>query len=184
MIVSLVADRRTAGVAEVAHDLAVGLRDRLRVPSMALYVDLIAIRAWSATGTDLVPQPLPGTMRAALTALRPEQHAVLAFVGTLTEPVLTAFDLSSKVLVLTDDGVASLRAAQRMCRLLHDVGLPRHRLCAIVLADDPDRSEVLEAARAALREHSFVVIPRGQLDPAARRTACAALAGRVLASIA
>jgi hypothetical protein len=183
VIVSLVADRRTPCVAEVAHDLAVGLRHALRAQPIALYVDRVAQRSVKGLALELELQPLPVAVRAAVGGLRAGQHAMLAFVGAVTEPVLTAFDLSAQILVLTDAQVPSLRYAQRIFKLCRDVGIPAPRLRALVLADDPAGAEA-DTVRAALRGEPYLVIPAGAGDPEARRAACAEVAARVLRPLA
>ncbi|MCC6317034.1 MAG: hypothetical protein IT361_05010 [Gemmatimonadaceae bacterium] len=178
MIISLFADRRTPDVAAVAHDLARALAATWPGQSMSLFVDGVATRAARGIRFTLPAQPLPASVSRALAALRPTEHAVLAFVGSVTEPVITAFDLSQRILVLTDASVASLRAAQRTIKLCKDIGYTRGRVLAVVLLEDAEPVDV-DAVRAALRRESFSVVPGRQAPAESRRAAIAELADRI-----
>lgn len=179
MIVSLFADRRTSDVAVVAHDLAVALSAHHQGQSVSLFVDRIAERASRGHAFVIQPQPLPVSVAGALGGLRPVEHAVLAFVGSVTELVITAFDLSARILVVTDTTVPSLRSAQRAFRLCRDVGYRGHRVMAVLVVDESPLPADLDAVRAALRGEEFCPVPRGTASPETRRAAFANLAARV-----
>ena len=179
MIVSLFADRRTPDVAAVAHDLAVAIRAQSTTQPVALYVDPVATRAAKGLRFSIEPQPLPTAVHAALGQLRPTEHALLAFVGSVTEPVITAFDLSTRILVLTDSTVKSLRAAQRTFKLCRDIGYTPGRVLAVVLHEDAGLVDV-DAVRAALKREAFSVVPGRNAPADARRAALAELADRIL----
>jgi hypothetical protein len=181
MIVSLFADRRTPDVALVAHDLAVALRAHFATQPLALYIDSVATRAARGLGFTIEPQPLPASVLLALGHERPNEHAVLAFVGSITEDVITAFDLSTRILVLTDSSVTSLRAAQRTFKLCREIGYPPGRVLAVVLLDDGRAGDVdIEAVRAALKRDAFSLMPGGKAPAGARRDAIAELADRIV----
>ena len=177
MIVSLFADRRTPDVAVIAHDLAVALGAQ-SATRPALYIDTVATRGAKGLRFSIEPQPLPASVQATLAQLGPTEHAVLAFVGSVTEPVITAFDLSTRILVLTDSTVKSLRAAQRTFKLCRDIGYTPGRVLAVVLLEDAGLLDV-DAVRAALKREAFSVVPGTNAPADARRAAIAELADRI-----
>jgi hypothetical protein len=177
VIVSLFADRRTPDVAVVAHDLAVALG--AQAAPVALYIDPVATRAAKGLRFAIEPQPLPTSVHATLGQLRPTEHALLAFVGSVTEPVITAFDLSTRILVLTDSTVKSLRAAQRTFKLCRDIGYKPGRVLAVVILEDQELVDV-DAVRAALKREAFSVVPGLKAPADSRRAAIAELADRIV----
>jgi hypothetical protein len=181
MIVSLHADRRTPAVAAVAHDLAMALQAQAPGRAVSLFVDRAAAARARGGEFVIVPRLLPPNLRPALAALGDADHAVLGLVGPVTEQVMTAFDLSERILVLTDSAVASLRTAQRTFRFCASVGYPAAKVLAVHLHGEsgPGTLDCVSVARA-LKRDVFCGIPLAPASRPTRRAACRELAARVL----
>ena len=179
MIVALYADRRTRDVAVVAHDLALALRSRSPRRAVALFVDDVATRSVGNSEFVIAARELPRNLRIAVAAHGDADHLVLGLTGPVTEQVVTAFDLSQRIVVVTDSAVGSVRTAQRTFRFCASVGYPAAKVLAVHLHGGPEDAALDCASIAkALRRDVFCGLPRGR-EPM-RRAAYTALAGRVL----
>ncbi|MGQ0650344.1 MAG: hypothetical protein ACT4P7_22615 [Gemmatimonadaceae bacterium] len=183
MIVTVYSDRRTPDLAVVAHDLALAFSRLLPGQDIALFVDGAVIRSTPDADFTLEPQSLPANLRGALSRFADASHAVVGLIGPVTEQAITAFDLSDRILVVTDSSVSSLRAAQRTFKFCSEVGYPARKVLAVHLHEDPVPAAMDCAAVArVLKRDVFCGLPRGARGRETARAAHAELAAHVLRS--
>jgi hypothetical protein len=152
VVVTVYAGRRTPDVAVAAEGFARALRASCAPQPVAVFLDNSAA---SPSRRHADARPLPLDIKRVTERLGPREHAVLGVVGPVTEQVLTAFDLSVSILLVTDGSVASLRAAQRALRLCRDVGYADDRVLAVLMTDGSNDG-VIDAAQVLKREVAVV----------------------------
>ena len=137
MVITVYADRRVHDVTAVAESLAEAIAETIEPSKVVLYIDRVAngerSRRKRAPLRALPANPVPALSAAA----EGTDVTVLGVWGPVTEHVITAFDLSRVVLLLTDDAVTSLRAAQRTLKLCAGLGFGADRILVVRLVD-PD----------------------------------------------
>lgn len=173
--VTLLTDRRTPGVLDLARALAARMRGGTE-RKVALLVDPALAREGAVLPRDPGEVAVPATVPAMLARLIASTDTVLAFRGPVRPQLLAAIDRSALVIVVTGDGVTSLRAAQRALTLLAQVGFPRDRVdVVVVVGSDTAVSPDLDMLREVLaRDVAFVMsrtAPSGAqlLDAVVRR---------------
>lgn len=159
MVLSLYADRRTPGVVGVAHHLIQALQRTSGVGMIEFYLDDALARLPEARTLATRPRLLPGNLRSALTRLGPRDIAVVAMRSPVREQVITAFDLSQRIVVVSDPSVPSLRATQRVLKLCTDVGYPVQRTDVIITRPENPTDADCETVRLALRREVSCVLP-------------------------
>lgn len=176
MIITWFADRRTEALGIVAQDFAEALSAACPADSVSLYLDR-SVSPSSLPPTRAQARALPASLRRLLSSLKPSQHAVLALVAPLSAEVITAFDMSTRVFVLADQGVKSLRTAQRTFKVCRDLGYPRSRLLAVLSTEPVERDPVdADGVVAALKREVVFGLPLRDADPVAWETAMGHLA--------
>lgn len=159
MVLTLYADRRTPNVVGVAHHLAEALRRSGRTRVVELYLDDALARLPEARALSAQPRLLPGNVRALLPRFAGDDIAVIAMRSPVREQVITAFDLSTRIVVVADPSVPSLRATQRVLRLCADVGYPLQKTDVVITKPEKPGDTDCEAVRAALRRDVSCVLP-------------------------
>ncbi len=161
--VTLMADRRTPGVLDLARALTARLRGGSE-RRVALLVDPALAREAVSLSRDPGEVAVPATVPALLARLRASTDTVLAFRGPVREPLLAAIDRSALVIVVTADGVASLRAAQRALSLFAQVGFPRERVEVALMAPEATLPPDLDMLRGVLARDVTYVLSRATPD--------------------
>lgn len=159
-LLTLLADRRTGGVADVARNVVREMRGEGAGRPVALYLDAAVAREETRIAPDPSEQVLarPADLAALLSG---PADVVLAVRGPVRQDLLALLDRSRLIVVITDAAVVSLRAAQRTLRLLTDVGYPVDRVEVAMVHQDPAVPvEHGDALRTALRRPHVLVLPR------------------------
>lgn len=160
MVITVYADRRVHDVTVVAESLAEAIAETIQPPQVMLYIDRLANGERSRRKRAPLRRALPLNPVPALSAAAEGPDVTLLGVwGPVTEHVITAFDLSRVVLLLTDDAVTSLRAAQRTLKLCAGLGFGADRIRVVRLLD-PDATALdgREVAKV-LRREIFASLP-------------------------
>lgn len=159
MIVSLIADRRVGDIVFLAHDVVAAMRLREPGTPIRWFTEPILLPRRTTRRFSTPPQPLPASLGGMLAAVRPAEHVLFAFAGALTEPVITAFDHSQRIVVVTDASVPVLRTTQRMLKFCREVGYATPRLLTAALIDERPGSTEAEAVHAALQRERLLLLP-------------------------
>lgn len=180
MVITVYADRRVHDVTGVAEALAASVAERIRPKNVSLYIDRVANGQRSRRKRSPLSRALPANPVPALAAAAEGTDVtILGVWGPVTEQVIAAFDMSRVVLLLTDDAVTSLRAAQRTLKLCAGLGFGADRIVVVTLVDDGSDSLDPAAVVSALKREIYETLPRLPED-ARSRTAYERLSGRVL----
>lgn len=177
MVLTLYADRRTPNVVGVAHHLTQALR-HIRPGVVELFLDDALARLPEARGLSTQPRLLPANVRALIPRFAGDDTAVVVLRSPVREQVITAFDLSSRIVLVADPSVPSLRAAQRVLRLCADVGYPVQKVDVVVTKPEKPGDTECEQVRTALRRDVACLVPVLPADGTGRED-YAALAARV-----
>ena len=161
--VTLMADRRTPGVLDLARALTARFRGGTE-RKVALLVDPALAREAVTLPRDPGEVAVPFTVPALLARLRATTDTVLAFRGPVRDHLLAAVDRSALVIVVTSEGVASVRAAQRALSLLTQVGFPRDRVEVALMVPGDGAPPDLDMLRGALARDVSHVLPRNAPD--------------------
>ncbi len=159
MVLTLYADRRTPTVVAVAHHLTEALSHTNQTGVVELYFDDALSRLPEARALSPAPRLLPDNVRALLPRFAGDEIAVVVLRSPVREQVITAFDLSARILVVADTSVPSLRAAQRVLRLCADIGYPVHKTEVVISRVDKPGDADCESVRSALRRDVSCVGP-------------------------
>jgi hypothetical protein len=186
LVITLVSDRRTALLADVALRLAEAFAMAVAPDASPREIGLVlprTLRARGRTDVDVVtlPERAAGAeVGAALRAVAARHLVtVVAWGGMPTEQALAICDASDRVLVLSHASVPSLRGAQRLLKLCSSLGYGMEKV-AVVLHGFSDDAPVAPADAAnALKREIFWVIPDGASDDDVRTRAFVALAERL-----
>lgn len=154
MVITVYADRRVHDVTAVAESLAVAVAETIQPTKVVLYFDRVANGERSRRKRAPLRRALPvNPVPALASAAEGAEVTILGVWGPVTEHVLTAFDVSRVVLLLTDDAVTSLRAAQRTLKLCAGLGFGADRIVVVRLLDTNETSlDGREVATALKRE--------------------------------
>ncbi len=179
MVITVYSDRRDHDVTGVAELLAEAIGEQVKPKKVSLYIDRVAGEVQSRRKRAPLRRALPANPVPALaSAAEAPDVTILGVWGPVTEHVITAFDLSLTVLLLTDDAVASVRAAQRTLKLCASLGFGADRIVVVTLVDGSEDLDPATVA-SALRRDIFGSIPRTPDHPNSQ-AAFEKLAGRIL----
>jgi hypothetical protein len=182
MVITLYGDRRSNDMPDIAGGLARALA-RLDAQWTVVVVGAAAPRDWEDDLRGRVAfreASLPADVGAYLLDLAPK-HAVtvVALEGAPNEQVLAALDASSRVVLVSDPSVASLRATQRALKLCTSLGYGSEKV-AVLLHGFADDAPLAPAEAAAVLKREIVgTIPGPAVDPAVRALAFGQLARRL-----
>lgn len=181
MVITVYSDRRIHDVTGVAEMLAEVIGEQVRPRQVTLYIDRVASEARSRRKRAPVRRALPlNPVPALASAADAPDVTVLGVWGPVTEQVITAFDLSRVVVLLTDDAVMSLRAAQRTLKLCAGLGFGADRIVVVKLVDDGDESIEPAAVASALKREIFGTLPSSANDATEDRQAYHRLTSKLL----
>ncbi len=169
MVITLVTDRRTPLLADVALRLAEAFAMAIAPDASPRRIGLVlprTLRARLATDVDLVALPERAAAAEVAAALRAvsAQHlvTVVAWGGMPTEQALAICDASDRVLVMSHASVPSLRGAQRLLKLCASLGYGMEKVAVVLHGFSEDAPVAPADAANALKREIFWVIP----DPA------------------
>lgn len=161
MVITVYADRRVHDVTAVAESLAEAVTETIQPPRVMLYLDRVANGAERARRKRApLRRALPANPVPALSAAAEGSDVtILGVWGPVTEHVITAFDLSRVVLLLTDDAVTSLRAAQRTLKLCAGLGFGVDRIRVVRLVDPAATALDGREIASVLKREIFASLP-------------------------
>jgi hypothetical protein len=160
VVITVYADRRVHDVTAVAELLAGAVAETIRPRKVALYIDRVANGERARHKRAPLRRALPANPVPALSsAAEGNDVTILGVWGPVTEQVITAFDLSRVVLLLTDDAVTSLRAAQRTLKLCAGLGFGADRIVVVRLLDSESSSLDGREVANALKREIFASLP-------------------------
>jgi len=184
MVITLYADRRSHDLSDIAGGLARALASQ----DAAWTVGVVGAAAsregedWDGGGgrVAFVEATLPPNVGTYLLDVAPRYAmTVVALEGAPNEQTLAALDASSRVLLVSDPSVASLRATQRALKLCKSLGYGSEKV-AVLLHGFADDAPLAPAEAAAVLKREIVgMIPGPAADPAARALAFRQLAQRL-----
>jgi MinD-like ATPase involved in chromosome partitioning or flagellar assembly len=159
VVITVYADRRIHDVTAVAESLADAVAEIIRPTKVFLYIDRVANGERARRKRAPLRRALPANPVSALsTAAESADVTILGVWGPVTEHVITAFDLSRVVLLLTDDAVTSLRAAQRTLKLCAGLGYGADRVVVVRLLDSSETSLDGREVAIALKREIFASV--------------------------
>jgi hypothetical protein len=177
VLITIYADRRDHDVTGVAEALAESVADRVPSGEIALYLDRVVGERRSRRKRAPVRRALPANpLQVLSTAAERAEITIIGMWGPVTEQVITAFDLSRIVLLLTDSAVPSLRAAQRTLRLCAGLGYGADRIAVVLLTDGVEDSLDHTAIAGVLKREIYAAVPADG-DPAAYQRLAARVIG-------
>lgn len=160
MVITVYADRRVHDVTVVAESLAGAIEETIRPSKVVLYIDRVANGERARRKRAPLRRALPANPVPALSAAAEGPDVtILGVRGPVTEHVITAFDLSRVVLLLTDDAVTSLRAAQRTLKLCAGLGFGADRVLVVRLVDPAAVALDGREVAYALKREIFASLP-------------------------
>lgn len=160
MVITVYADRRVHDVTAVAESLAEAIAETIEPSKVMLYIDRVANGERSRRKRAPLRRALPANPVPALSAAAEGPDVtILGVWGPVTEHVITAFDLSRVVLLLTDDAVTSLRAAQRTLKLCAGLGFGADRILVVRLVDPEAAALDGREVAYALKREIFASLP-------------------------
>lgn len=172
MVITVYADRRVHDVTAVAESLAEAIAETIEPSKVVLYIDRVTNGERTRRKRAPLRRALPANPVPALSAAAEGSDVtVLGVWGPVTEHVITAFDLSRVVLLLTDDAVTSLRAAQRTLKLCAGLGFGADRILVVRLVDPDSAALDGREVTQALKREIFASIPLSGGEEEYRRLA-------------
>jgi Flp pilus assembly CpaE family ATPase len=164
MLITVYADRRSNEVADIAGRLADALANLPAGGDVAL---VTSANMENAAPGRVAQLPMSDTSSAHEVGVllrgisQQYTNAVVAISGTPDGRVLTAFDESDRLLIVSDPSVASIRGTQRTLRLCQSLGYGADKT-AVVLHDFREDSPLAPADAAnALKREIFYTLPGG-----------------------
>lgn len=161
MVVTVYADRRSVDVASVAQGLAASLDALSKPHQVTTLFDRASEterprRRRTSTLNTLPANPLPALVNAA----NATEITILVVWGPLTGDLIAAFDLSRIVLLVTDDSVSALRAAQRTLKLCGSLGFGADRVLVVTMLNDNTPQWDPAVVATALKRDIIGRVPR------------------------
>jgi pilus assembly protein CpaE len=124
-----------------------------------------------------------GEIERALGLLRARfRYTVVDTARTLTDVTLAAFELSTRILLLTDLSVPGVRAARRTIELLGRLDVPRERVELLVTHAIPGPVTMEDAVRS-IGKQPLLIVPRDAAAAAGAMNAGAPLNGTRASSL-
>lgn len=154
MVVTVYADRRSVDIASVTQGLAAALQALSKPHQVTMLFDRAGEterprRKRAPAANTLPANPVPALVNAA----NASDITILGVWGPLTGDLIAAFDLSRVVLLVTDESVTSLRAAQRTLKLCGSLGFGPDRVHVVtMLGDDTPQWDPSVVATALKRD--------------------------------
>lgn len=182
MVITLYADRRSPDLSDIAG----GLARALAAQEVGWAVAVVG----AGSGSDAVRDgerarvtyrdTPPRDVGARLHELAPRfDVTVVAIEGAPDEQTLAVLDASTRVLLVSDPSVASLRATQRALKRCASLGYGSEKVAVLLHGFADDAPFAPAEAAAVLKREVVGMIPGPAADPAARALAFGQLARRL-----